>query len=143
MTKRWVQCCIVNNNVTLPALLTLVVNHDASAHPISFRNKLCEKVTKNCLVAISLDALTLEEVVNEVNFCSKLPEQNTACFDAKRALVSGDRAFARKFFREGIKKELACQANSFVSADGGTRTHDPLLRRQVLYPLSYVSIMLF
>lgn len=27
------------------------------------------------------------------------------------------------------------------NADGGTRTHDPLLRRQVLYPLSYVSTL--
>ena len=26
------------------------------------------------------------------------------------------------------------------SADGGTRTHDFLLRRQALYPLSYVSM---
>ena len=38
------------------------------------------------------------------------------------------------------RPRLSREVGSFCGADGGNRTPDPLVRSQMLYPLSYVRV---
>jgi hypothetical protein len=42
--------------------------------------------------------------------------------------------------KTSIVQECAGHKTTRFNADGGTRTHDLMLRRHALYPLSYVSM---
>lgn len=42
--------------------------------------------------------------------------------------------------KTSIAQECVGRRTTRFNADGGTRTHDLMLRRQALYPLSYVSM---